>query len=74
VSGQRALFAALQPETIGITLRPSCLMEPLKSISGVIIGGPAASHLFNDDYRFCTECAEHGCQERQRTLNDQNGS
>ncbi|MFH1844938.1 MAG: vitamin B12 dependent-methionine synthase activation domain-containing protein, partial [bacterium] len=46
VSGQRALFAALQPETIGITLRPSCLMEPLKSISGVIIGGPAASHLF----------------------------
>ncbi|PWB67687.1 MAG: hypothetical protein C3F15_17545, partial [Holophagae bacterium] len=39
VSGQRALFAALRPEEIGITLNESCLMEPLKSVSGVLVAG-----------------------------------
>lgn len=68
VSGQRALFAALRPEEIDLRLRESCLMEPLKSISGVIAGGPAAIHEFADDYPFCADCTDHGCQARIHDL------
>lgn len=68
VSGQRQLFAALRPERIGISLGPSCLMQPLKSVSGVLIAGPREIHLFSDSYPCCDECATHGCRERQRAL------
>jgi hypothetical protein len=70
VSGQRALFAALQPGDVGLTLRESCLMEPLKSISGVIVAGPAAIHDFTDDFEFCTDCAERACRSRIRRILD----
>ena len=66
LTGQRALFAALHPEEIGITLRESCLMEPLKSISGVIVVGRREIHAFTPDYPFCTECRTRGCRERMR--------
>jgi hypothetical protein len=66
VSGQRALFAALEPERIGIRLRASYLMEPLKSVSGVIVAGPAAAHAFASDYPFCTECRARECRDRIR--------
>jgi hypothetical protein len=68
VSGQRRLFAHLEPETIGITLRGSFLMDPLKSVSGVIIAGPREIHLFKDDYDFCDACDSRGCRERLRAL------
>jgi hypothetical protein len=64
VSGQKALFARLRPETIGISLRESCLMQPLKSVSGVIVCGPAAIHDFVDDFPFCADCTTRGCRER----------
>ncbi len=64
VSGQRALFAVLRPEEIGITLRESCLMEPLKSISGVMAAGPGRIHVFDDDYEFCADCATRSCRTR----------
>jgi hypothetical protein len=64
LTGQRALFAALDPELIGITLTESCLMEPVKSISGVIVVGPAEIHEFNNDYDFCTACRTRGCRGR----------
>jgi hypothetical protein len=67
VSGQRALFAHLKPEAIGISLRESCLMQPLKSVSGVIVCGPAAIHEFADDYYFCADCTTRGCRERMQT-------
>jgi hypothetical protein len=70
VSGQRALFAALGPEAIGIRLRPSQLMEPLKSISGVIVTGAIAIHGFADAYPFCTGCRTRECRERLAKLGE----
>ena len=64
VSGQRALFAALEPEEIGITLNPSCLMQPLKSVSGVLVAGHPDIHLFDDDYPCCAECSTRDCRVR----------
>jgi hypothetical protein len=64
VSGQRALFAALAPEEIGITLNPSCLMHPLKSVSGVLVAGHPDIHDFDDDFPFCSECSTRDCRAR----------
>jgi len=68
VTGQRRLFAALRPEQIGITLGDSCLMEPLKSVSGVLIAGPRKIHQFKDAFPFCEQCTTRGCRERLRAL------
>jgi len=68
VSGQRKLFDCLRPERIGLSLRSSFLMEPLKSISGVLIAGRKELHEFPDNYDFCSRCDTHGCRERIRTL------
>ena len=68
LSGQEALFARLRPGRAGITLRESGLMEPLKSISGVIVGGEASIHDFDDCFEFCAGCAERACRERIRSL------
>jgi len=64
VSGQRKLFDYLQPDVIGITLNDSCLMQPLKSVSGVLVAGAAAIHEFEDSFEFCNNCATHGCRDR----------
>lgn len=64
VSGQRKLFEYLMPEEIGITLRPSYLMEPLKSASGVFIAGRPEIHLFSDNYAFCGQCDTRDCRKR----------
>jgi len=64
ITGQRRLFAALRPEEIGITLRESCLMEPLKSVSGVMVAARAEDHRFDNSYPFCTECATRNCRDR----------
>jgi hypothetical protein len=68
VTGQRRLFAYLQPEAIGLTLTESCLMQPLKSVSGVMIAGPRAIHRFRPTYPFCDRCETRTCRERLRTL------
>jgi hypothetical protein len=65
VSGQKKLFQRLRPQEIGITLRPSYLMEPLKSISGVFIIGPKEINQFTDTYTFCVECRDRTCQYRE---------
>jgi hypothetical protein len=67
VSGQRQLFDYLQPETIGVNLRPSYLMEPLKSVSGVVIVGAIGLFEFDDDYDFCAACRDRSCQNRRPT-------
>jgi hypothetical protein len=64
VSGQRRLFAALQPGRIGLTLTDSCLMQPLKSVSGVLIAGPRAIHRFPPTYDFCDRCEARTCRDR----------
>jgi len=64
ISGQRRLFDRLRPEEIGMTLNDSFLMIPLKSVSGALIAGSAAIHVFDDDFSFCSTCTTHGCRER----------
>jgi hypothetical protein len=64
VSGQRRLFAKLQPTECGITLNSSCLMAPLKSVSGVLVAGRPEIHDFEDDYECCAVCATRECRVR----------
>lgn len=68
VSGQRALFEFLRPEEIGITLNASCLMQPLKSISGVLVVGSGHIHRFHPTYSFCERCQERQCRDRIASL------
>jgi hypothetical protein len=64
ITGQRQLFQALRPEEIGITLRESCLMEPLKSISGVLVAARPEVHRFDNNYPFCSACTTQTCRSR----------
>jgi hypothetical protein len=68
ISAQKKLFDALKPAEIGISLRESFLMEPLKSISGVLIAGASEIHLFDSTFEFCGDCASPSCHERQEEL------
>jgi hypothetical protein len=68
LSGQKRLFDRLQPADIGIELLDSFLMRPLKSISGVMIGGPRAIFEFDCDYAFCEECGTFSCRDRLELL------
>lgn len=68
VTGQKRLFARLRPEVVGLTLTESCLMQPLKSVSGVILAGPRTIHRFPPTYDFCGRCETKTCRERLRAL------
>jgi hypothetical protein len=68
ISGQKKLFEFLRPERIGVSLRESYLMDPLKSVSGVLIAGPARIHEFEMSYSCCSRCEARGCRERIRRL------
>ena len=68
VTGQRKLFDFLHPDEIGVTLNASCLMRPLKSVSGVLVAGERDIHCFDHDYDFCDICATHHCRERIASL------
>lgn len=74
VSGQGKLFEALRPERIGISLTASFLMQPLKSVSGVLVAADKEVHDFDIDFDFCTDCTDQGCRERiQSVLFDSRG-
>jgi hypothetical protein len=64
ISGQGKLFDFLRPQEIGITLRESYLMDPLKSVSGVVIVGPREIHEFDMDYSCCAACRTQSCRAR----------
>jgi hypothetical protein len=68
ITGQRALFSALGPEDIGVRLNDSCLMEPLKSVSGVVVTGPPDIHRFDDRFPCCSECRTRECRSRIAAL------
>lgn len=68
VSGQHKLFAACDPAVIGLTLRDSALMNPLKSVSGVIVAGPPESHRYRPDFEFCSCCKTRSCLDRMPQL------
>jgi hypothetical protein len=65
---QGKLFEFLRPREIGITLRESYLMDPLKSVSGVVLVGPREIHEFEMDYSFCAECRTPSCRARINTI------
>jgi len=74
VSGQAKLFEFLQPERVGISLNSSYLMEPLKSVSGVLVAADREAHDFDIDFDFCADCANQECRERiQSVLFDTRG-
>ncbi len=68
ITGQRRLFAALQPGAIGLALNDSCLMQPLKSVSGVLLAGPRTIHRFPPTFDCCARCAERTCRDRLAAL------
>ena len=68
VSGQRALFAALEPAELGITINDSCLMHPTKSVSGVLVVAPIEAHDFSPAFPCCTTCTTLACQDRVSAL------
>ncbi len=73
VTGQQRLFARLAPASIGITLTDSCVMLPLKSVSGVLIGGPLEIHRFPTSYPACSRCETRECRDRLRVLMARHG-
>ena len=72
ISAQRKLFELLKPKKIDITLNDSCLMNPLKSISGVFISGEKELFKIEDKYSFCIECKNHTCIDRYEKLFENN--
>ena len=68
VTGQRALFANLEPGELGITLNESCLMHPVKSVSGVMVLAPIEAHDFNPAFPCCATCTTLDCQQRAAAL------
>lgn len=64
VRGQERLFARVRPEEIGVTLNDSCLMTPIKSVSGVLVAGAKEIHRFRPDFDFCGDCRTHTCATR----------
>jgi hypothetical protein len=70
VSGQGALFAELQPADIGLGLTESFVMDPVKSVSGVIVVGAPEIHHFKPDYDFCRGCTERTCRDRMAALQE----
>ncbi len=68
VRGQKKLFARIGPEQIGVTLNDSCLMTPIKSVSGVLVAGSGEIHRFRPDFPFCDECKTHACGARMASV------
>jgi hypothetical protein len=71
ISGQKKLFASLKPRKIGISLNEGFLMTPLKSVSGVLVGGKREIHLFTPNYSFCKSCKTHSCLPRMKELKEE---
>ncbi len=68
LSGQRSLFAAINSDSIGVSLGRGCLMSPIKSVSGVLVAGPPQVHRFRPDYAFCDACATRDCLSRMASV------
>jgi len=68
LSAQHRLFDRLKPERIGIRLSETCLMIPLKSISGLFLGGDPRIHIFTPSYPFCKQCRDKTCLQRRQEM------
>jgi len=68
ITGQKKLFAFLNPGQIDMSLNASCLMSPIKSVSGVLVVGHPEIHDFENDFDFCFDCATWECRSRIASL------
>ena len=68
ITGQRRLFSHLRPERIGISLNNSCMMNPLKSVSGLLVAASSSLHLFKPRFSYCPDCRQRPCIDRMRVL------
>lgn len=64
VSGQRAVFALLDPSPIGVTINEHCMMQPNKSVSFVIPLVMGESH--EDAEPPCAGCGFPNCSYRRK--------
>lgn len=63
ISEQQKLFRLLKAQSVGVSLLPSMMMQPLKSISGLVGLGPAEAII---RYRsVCDKCPQVGCHMRR---------
>jgi hypothetical protein len=60
---QRAVFQLVEADSIGVSLLASCLMQPLKSISGLVGLGPRSA--VGSERSPCERCPELGCHMRR---------
>jgi cobalamin-dependent methionine synthase I len=60
---QQNLFRLVPAESIGITLLPSQLMQPMKSVSGIVGLGP--KELVGGNLSPCDRCPQVGCHMRR---------
>jgi hypothetical protein len=65
IAQQRVLFGLVDAEAAGITLLPSMLMQPLKSVSGIVGLGPMAGPGAVVPVSPCDACARIGCHMRR---------
>lgn len=72
ISGQAKLFQILHPEEIGITLNERWVMQPVKSLSGILVAGEMDIHRFKPAFSFCSQCKEHKCVKRLLLLESEN--
>ncbi len=68
ISAQKKLFDYLNPSRIGLSLTESYLMTPIKSVSGVLLGGDMNIHLFGNNFSYCRECKTVSCIERMQRI------
>lgn len=71
LQGQRRLFALLRPGEIGVRLLPSLLMEPLKSVSGIVVR--AAPEDLRVPTEECESCDARGCVRRHGSIEGRKG-
>jgi hypothetical protein len=64
ISGQERLFERVDPGRIGIVLNDNYLMNPLKSVTGVLVTGEREIHWFDNTYPFCGQCETFSCRLR----------
>ena len=60
---QQKLFRVFDGMTAGVTLTESCLMHPIKSVSGLV--GLAPSSIVKADSSPCERCELHSCNMRR---------
>ncbi len=63
LENQTALFALLYPEQIGVRLMPSMIMQPIKSVTGLVVRAGSEEELIVPP-EDCAQCAATGCARR----------